>query len=438
MQNFKLKHSIRQMFLAVAGFVVGISLLESGGLANWAGRMEPGVLRSVAVPVAATLNKVLLPLRVGAIREGALDELARIGWTDDAVRLARRNPTATFAARVSAAVRTAPAPPGPAPALIAAATAPVVLSVPRITNLSPLAPVAQGKPRVVGLTGDSMMAVGLSATLMRLAADDHNLRIVRAFRSGTGLARPDVFNWMDEYPAMVGVDKPDIVIVAIGANDGQGFIVDGKVQLFGTEEWRKTYQSRVAGYLAMVESGGAHVVWVGLPPMRLPTYNARIAVINRIVYTVVSHDPRATWLSSASFVADESGEFREFAALANGRTMRLRAEDGIHFSDDGAGLMSSVLVKWLDPPLEAANTRGPAKPASSAQANPVAIALQANPVGATLSRRGGQNTNQFVKASPALHDLSLADTANDQRKLEEAKSSLRTAAADPLSRRSLP
>ena len=352
MQNVKVTHSVRQMFLAIAGFVAVIALVEADGLANWAGRLEPGLLRSIAVPTTGALHSSLRPLGIGAFRVRALDEAARLGWSDDATRLARvsRPPSAAPAGPV------APPAPGRAisPALAAAAAAPIAPTVPGMTSLSPLAPVEQGKPRVVALVGDSMMAVGLSATLMRQAGDDSKLRFVKAFRSGTGLARPDVFNWMDQYPGMMGPEKPDVIIVAIGANDGQGFVVDDKVQLFGTAEWRKTYQSRVADFLAMVESAGARVVWVGLPPMRMEAYNARIAVINRIVYTVVSRDPRATWWNSAPFVGDEAGGFREFATLKDGTIMRLRNPDGIHLSDEGAWLMSSVLMKWLDPPVETA------------------------------------------------------------------------------------
>ena len=195
-----------------------------------------------------------------------------------------------------------------------------------------------------------MMAVGLSATLLRQAAGNKDLRMIKAFRSGTGLARPEVFNWMDEYPAMLGAEKPDVVIVAIGANDGQGFVVDGKVLPYGSEGWQKVYQDRLASYLAMVSSTGAHVVWVGLPPMRIAVYNQKIAAINRIAYTVVSQSPQATWWNPVSFVGDDSGGFREFATLPNGQSMRLRATDGIHFSDEGAGLLTNVLMKWLDPP----------------------------------------------------------------------------------------
>jgi len=219
---------------------------------------------------------------------------------------------------------------------------------------------------VVMLAGDSMMAVGFGTSLMRRASDDKNLRILRAFKSGTGLARPDVFNWMDQYPAILGSERPDVVIVAIGANDGQSFVVDGKILLYGSEEWRKTYQSRVADFLAMVESTGARVLWVGLPPMRSPSFNQRISILNRIAYTVVSQDPKAAWWSTASFVGDASGSFREFNELPNGTLVRLRAPDGIHFAEEGASTMAAVLMKWLDPPLESAdgvNTVPPVKPA---------------------------------------------------------------------------
>ena len=352
MQNVKVTQSLRQMFLAFAGFVAVISLIEADGLASWADRLEPGLLRSIAVPAATALHRSVEPLRVGTLRNRALDEAARLGWSDDAVRLARNSrPAGALPARPSMSNMQQPV---AAPLLIAAATAPIAPAVPRATTLVPLAPVTQGRPRVVALVGDSMMAVGLSNTLMRRAADDANLRFVKAFRSGTGLARPDVFNWMDEYPGIIGAEKPDVVIVAIGANDGQSFVVDDKVQLFGTAEWRKTYQARVAAFLAMVESSGSRVVWVGLPPMRMESYNARIAIINRIVYTVVSQDPNATWWNSASFVGDDSGAFREFAALKDGRLVRLRNADGIHLSEEGAGMMSSVLVKWLDPQVQVA------------------------------------------------------------------------------------
>jgi lysophospholipase L1-like esterase len=360
MRKVLLTQSIRQVALVVAGFLVAIVLLESDGLASWANHLEIGPLRTVAVPVTAAVQKVLQPLGVAAVRDHALEVLARAGWTDDAALLAKAaNPpracdlpgisggTAPASANNPHPV-TSPGSGFPAPG----ALTPLLGDVPRTTVLDPLPPVEPGKQRVVALTGDSMMAVGLSAELMREAAGDKNLRIVKAFRSGTGLARPEVFNWIDEYPAMLGSEKPDVVIVAIGANDGQGFVVDRKVLPYGSEDWQKVYQGRLAEFLAMVGEGGARVVWVGLPPMRGHDYDEKIADLNRIAYTVVSQSPRATWWNPASYVGDDAGKFREYVTRANGKTMRIRSTDGIHLSDEGASLLTAILLKWLDPPAQ--------------------------------------------------------------------------------------
>jgi hypothetical protein len=374
MRTLRLNHSIRQMFRTLGGFVVVILLLESDGLENWANRLEPGPLRTLVKPAASALNRTLQPFGVAGARDGVLDEAARLGWSDDAVRLARMTPSSTEEAaalrphtsHASSAQRLAGLPTESNSILTRAAVAPIVGSVPYNVSLTPLAPIEQGRPRMVVLTGDSMMAVGLGAGLMRKANEDKNLRVVRAFKSGTGLARPDVFNWIDQYPAMLGSEKPDVVIVAIGANDGQSFVVDGKVVLFGSEEWRKVYQSRVADFLATVESTGARVLWAGLPPMRSVQFNQRISIVNRIAYTVVSQDPKASWWSTASFVGDASGSFREFAELPDGRLVRLRAPDGVHFTEEGASTMTGVLIEWLDPSSESAHGVRELPPANAA------------------------------------------------------------------------
>jgi len=393
MRSVSLTQPIRKMALVILGFLAAIVLLESDGLASWANHLEIGPLRTVAVPVTAAVQKTLHPLGVAAIRDRALEALARVGWTDDAALLAKAaNPPRTCDLPGASGCATSPSANNPNPASTSGLSAgantpdhnahnsflnapgartPLLGDVPKTTVLTPLSPVEAGKPRVVVLTGDSMMAVGLSAELMREAAGDKNLRIVKAFRSGTGLARPEVFNWMDEYPAMLGEVKPDVVIVAIGANDGQGFVVDGKVLPYGSEEWRKVYQERIAEFLAMVEEGGPRVVWVGLPPMRGHIYDEKIADLNRITYTVVSQSPQATWWNTASYVGDDAGKYREFVTLDDGQTIKIRSSDGIHLSDEGAGLLTSVLLKWLDPPAQPANgaTAAPAT-APTVQARP--------------------------------------------------------------------
>lgn len=350
-------NSLSQLAAVMAGFAVTILLLESEALYTWAERLDVGPARAFAVPATAALHKTLASLGIEQLRRQTLASLDRLGWTDDPARLLAASQHIAPAACV-------PAPTNP-PALKSLSPAiPLAASVPRLTPLVPLPPAAPDKPRVVALAGDSMMAVGLGNILLRQTAPDQDLHIVKAFRSGTGLARPDVFNWIDEYPAMIAGQKPDAIIVAIGANDGQGIVEEGKALPFGSDRWVAVYEQRTAGFLALLTRDGAHVVWVGLPPMKSGVYNAHTALINRIAYSVVSRNPLATWWNPQPWIADDTGAFREMAPTPDGKTIRIRAADGIHLSDDGAALLTPTLIEWLHPapPVTTAKLAQPDKP----------------------------------------------------------------------------
>jgi hypothetical protein len=181
-------NSLSQLAAVMGGFAVTILLLESGALLTWAERLDVGPARSGAVLVTAAFHKSLQPLGVEEVRKESLDGLDRLGWTDDPARLlaAREKSRLGVAGSSSPCMFVAHPPSSAVPKTIA----PVVAGVPRLTTLKPLAPAALGETRVVALVGDSMMAVGLSDVLLRQTATDKNLRVLKAFRSGTGFSLP--------------------------------------------------------------------------------------------------------------------------------------------------------------------------------------------------------------------------------------------------------
>jgi hypothetical protein len=349
-------NSLTQLAAVMVGFMLTILLLESEALFQWAQRLEVNKTALVAVQATGNLHRFLQPLNVEWVRRQGLADLDRLGWSDDPARLRaaqsalasaplRVSPCTSLATTVSPSV-----PGGPGATLPHVERIPLSQSTPRLTPLPQLPAITNGQPRVVALAGDSMMAVGLGNILLRQTAADPNVRVIKAFRSGTGLARPDVFDWMEEYPAMIGTERPDAVIVAIGANDGQGFIQDGKVLAYGSDAWVQVYQQRIAAFLTLLTQNGAAVVWVGLPPMRSNQYNEKATEINRVAYSVVSQTPHATWWNPLPYIGDESGAYREFQTAPDGRTTRLRGQDGIHLSDEGAMLITPLLISWLNAP----------------------------------------------------------------------------------------
>jgi lysophospholipase L1-like esterase len=360
MRPYRRFSTLPQLTLSLATFVVLILVLESGGLYEWAQRLDLGPERTIALPIFTLLHRALAPLRIEKQRNHALITLARIGWSDDPALLATFKPPPPSASitalklgapdlsHLEIGVLTAtpvakePAPliPHPRPILLNLAEPPTFTKLPSIPAIEP------GQTRTIAMAGDSMMAVGLSSAIMREAPRYPDLTFLSLFKSGTGLARPEVFNWQLEYPAMLRQSRPDFIIVAIGANDGQGFVEDGTVYPFASPGWQRIYQRRVEAYLDMLQSHGATVIWLGLPPMKDETLDTRMDAINRIDYDVVTSTPHAIWFSTAGVIGDTAGHFRDFGEV-HGRTEKLRQGDGIHLSDEGAALIVTKLLPWL-------------------------------------------------------------------------------------------
>ncbi|MFC5742665.1 DUF459 domain-containing protein [Dyella tabacisoli] len=382
-----LTDSSRSLGWLLSVFVLVIALFESGGLRVWAQRLEIGPWRSIALPVADTLHASLAPLGIDGLRQRTLANLQKLR-RNDAPATAPTTVAATCAATPSAnpwtlitppassfltpfSAHTATPMPGtasaPAPASSIDTSALSAITLPLTTELPPLPAKHSDGPRLVALVGDSMMSVGLSATLLRGMAGHPELKPLRAFRSGTGLSRPEVFDWMHEYPVMLDGQRPEVIIVAIGANDGQGFVVDGKVLAFGTDEWIAVYEARLTQFLDMLTRDGARVIWASMPPMRNAKHNQRMLDINRIAYQVVSQNPHAYWWNITPYVGDPDGQFREFAQEQDGSVTRIRATDGIHLSDQGAALFTPTLLHWLESSAEpaSADIHRPSNPVAS-------------------------------------------------------------------------
>jgi lysophospholipase L1-like esterase len=354
MRSYRRFSTLHQLAISVCTFAAVALLVDSGGLSRWAERLDLGPERTLALPVTNGLHHAFSWIGLEHLRHAELITLARIRWSDDPAALAevhKLNPPAQPNSVTMVTIKNAitPAttpivPPTPEPT--SRPTRPMIGDPPLFTKLPPLPPVDANKTRTIALAGDSMMAVGLSSNLLREAPQYKDLALLKAFKSGTGLARPEVFDWQVEYPAMLKNAHPDIVLVAIGANDGQGFEQDGIVYPFGSDGWKTIYEARVQAYLDLLESSGSTVVWLGLPPMKSDTYDAHVALINRIDYAIVKASPHAIWISTAGLVGDADGHFQDFGQV-DGQTVRLRQGDGIHLSDDGGGLLASHLLPWL-------------------------------------------------------------------------------------------
>lgn len=352
----------RMILTLAAALAVGV-VLEAEGLKIWAERLEIGFMRNVSVPVTESWHRLAGSFGAEAPRRAALD--AKAQWADRfapptgqevAGADAGTEPAHDEKRLVSGSILSAP----PASSSAPATASPVKAQgreAPRVAQAVQSAPVAAlpvepsverppvavgGAPHVV-LAGDSMMAVGLAPVLRR----GLGVNVVKAYRSGTGLARPEVFDWLVQYPVMVSGVKPALVICALGANDGQNVQVGKKVLAFGSPEWDAFYRGRLTAYLDLLTRDGHKVLWVGMPLMRSQPFSRKMKHMNALVQDVLKDYPQVSWLDPNPALGYGSAVFAQYGADARGRMIKLRQDDGIHMTDEGAAFLLPAIRQWM-------------------------------------------------------------------------------------------
>jgi uncharacterized protein len=172
-------------------------------------------------------------------------------------------------------------------------------------------------------------------------------------RISTGLTRPDVFNWFDEIRKRVREEKPDVVILCFGGNDDKAYMTglpDGvTIGEFGDEAWLREYRRRVGGLTNIINQGGAHAIWIGLPLTDDADQTRRFDVINGVLASEALRRPRTmTYLDTYRLFAGPHADYAQYLPDAHGNLAKVRADDGVHFERPGGEIIAREVLKTLN------------------------------------------------------------------------------------------
>ena len=84
-------------------------------------------------------------------------------------------------------------------------------------------------------------------------------------------------------PELVAEQKPDAILVMIGANDRQTMQTAAGAQAFGSDSWRAAYTARVSGLADALKATGKPVLWGGLVPVASSAMSRDYSAFNGIV-----------------------------------------------------------------------------------------------------------------------------------------------------------
>ncbi len=203
--------------------------------------------------------------------------------------------------------------------------------------------------RKVFVIGDSMLKSALHIYLKNQLEKDWNAKVEIFSKSGTGLSRPEVFDWTQLLQSEK--TKYDDVMIFLGTNDAQNFQLSKKVIPFGSEDWDQEYLKRAQSLLDLACSKSHRVFWVGMLPMRSESFHKKMKHLNEVLKDATSRSGCSQFVEAGSWLSDKNGSYTAVVGVdltAGGKKeIKVRGEDGIHLSFEGAQYFAKTLLDYL-------------------------------------------------------------------------------------------
>jgi len=221
----------------------------------------------------------------------------------------------------------------------------------------PTPDVAPPFPLQVWVIGDSLINMGgpRLATLLEGAVQ---AQVHVDSRPNTGLVRPDYHDWpttleqrLEQGPA------PHLVVVLMGANDGQNMRIDGKRTERWSAAWRIEYARRVGTIMDMLGASGARIAWLGLPGMRRRSHQSTADILNALIEAEAQRRDHVAFIPLEDRFTYRGRRFSVHLERPDGQRFTARAGDGVHFTWSGSRVladhvladMGRVWPDWLEP-----------------------------------------------------------------------------------------
>ena len=213
-------------------------------------------------------------------------------------------------------------------------------------GLPPLPDPTTSSPLRVLAIGDSLgIDLGLP---LKAQLDSTGIAAVTMVAKGdSGLSNVAYYDWAASLRDLLVADHPQLVVVFVGANDDQGFYVDGNPAAAGTPAWSAAYAGRVDGIVTEAVAAGARVVWVGMPAMRDAGLNLGMQRQDAI-YQAETMRFAGTLFLPATVLGTPDRPYQSTATDASGRVVVTRTPDGVHLTSPGAAFLAAAVIDAVD------------------------------------------------------------------------------------------
>ena len=120
-----------------------------------------------------------------------------------------------------------------------------------------------------------------------------------------------------------------------------------KTYEFRSDAWSEAYIRRIDDTIAALKTAGVPIFWVGLPPLRGGRAAADIPFLNDL-YRSRADKAGIVYVDVWDGFVDEDGRFAQSGPDFEGQTRRLRAGDGVYFTQAGARKLAHFVEREIE------------------------------------------------------------------------------------------
>ncbi|EAL7280839.1 DUF459 domain-containing protein, partial [Campylobacter coli] len=192
--------------------------------------------------------------------------------------------------------------------------------------------------------GDSLMqgvAIALNRDLIDLGLKANDLS-----KQNTGLSYKSYFDWAKATKEAFA-KNPNIkyLVVLLGANDPWDIKKGGVYHRFGSDSWIDIYTYRVNEIINIAKQHHAKILWFEIPPVKKNELNEKIQILNKIYSEEILKNKQIFINTKLFFSVND--EFSTYIKNENNKSIKMRTDDGIHFTSNGAKEMSKLLLQHI-------------------------------------------------------------------------------------------
>ena len=197
--------------------------------------------------------------------------------------------------------------------------------------------------------GDSMMQ-GVAPHIMKVLVKRYHVQSLNLSLQSTGLAYPNSYDWPGTLRSTLEQQHDiKVLVVFLGPNDPWDMPSRprGPYLKFRSAGWESVYRTRIRDILDQAQAHRIAVIWIGPPAMKRDTLSEGVRYLNGLYQSEVD-SAKQRYIAVDDLFGYQDHHFAD-PVVIDGRPVRLRSDDGTHFTAAGQKIIARAVLSQLQP-----------------------------------------------------------------------------------------